>query len=145
MDTVQIMRNADQESGSIGALLHSAGLRTTLPRRAVLAAVRAEVGHATAEEMRRALRARGIDLPRSSVNNVLDRLAEAGLIGRVDTLPGPARFESETSPHDHFQCRMCKAITNVAKTTIESTPQLPGSLTQPATTYFGICHGCVEG
>jgi Fur family peroxide stress response transcriptional regulator len=146
MVIVQIMRHADQESDSegLGDRLHRAGLRTTLPRRAVFAAVEAESGHATAEEIRRTLRTRGIDLPRSSVNNVLDRLSQAGLIGRVDTVPGPARFEAETSPHDHFHCRVCKAIINVGPTRIESPPRLPGSPTQVATTYLGTCHGCAE-
>jgi Fe2+ or Zn2+ uptake regulation protein len=121
--------------------LHDAGMRSTLPRRAVLDTIASTAEHSSADEVRRALAGRGIDLPRSSVNNILGRLATAGLIRRVDTVPGPTRFERDTSDHDHFWCGTCRLIANVPAREV-TPPRLPGRLTTTAVTYVGECRAC---
>jgi Fe2+ or Zn2+ uptake regulation protein len=97
--------------------------------------------HLSAEEVRQVLTHRGIALPRSSVNNVLGTLAAAGLIGRVDTLPGPARFESDSTDHDHFWCDGCRLVANVSGDR-GSLPPVPGTVTSTAVTYLGRCDAC---
>jgi Fe2+ or Zn2+ uptake regulation protein len=124
-----------------GVRLHSAGMRSTLPRRAVLDLVLATSEHRTAEEVRSALTEQGIDLPRSSVNNILGRLAGAGLIMRVDTLPGAARFERDTSTHDHFWCITCRSAFNVPAQPID-TPRVEGRIAATAVTHLGECTSC---
>jgi Fur family peroxide stress response transcriptional regulator len=132
--------STDQDSG---VRLHQAGMRSTLPRRAILDAVMATEAHRSAEEVRRALADQGIELPRSSVNNVLGRLAAAGLIGRVDTLPGPTRFERDASLHHHFWCTGCRLVADVPAREVDM-PPLPGRLIRTAVTYMGTCTACSE-
>ena len=130
-------RPATFEEGS-SVLLHNAGMRSTLPRRVVLETIAATPEHRSAEEI---LTERGIALPRSSVNNILTALARAGLIGRVDTLPGPIRFERDPSHHDHFWCTVCRRASNVPARRLVP-PEAPGRVVATAITYLGECDGC---
>lgn len=116
-------------------------MRATLPRRAVYEVVSTASGHLSAEEVRQELTRRRIALPRSSVNNVLGTLAAAGLVGRVETLPGPARFELDSVDHDHFWCTGCRLVANVPSRR-RIVPPLPGTLTRTAVTYLGRCDAC---
>lgn len=122
--------------------LHDAGMRSTLPRRAVLDTITATSEHRTAEEIRRALAERGIALPRSSVNNILTALARAGLIGRTDTLPGPTRFERDPSYHHHFWCTACRRVSDVPARRL-TPPRVPGRVVATAITYMGECESCL--
>ena len=135
--------DADAAKPSLNSMLHGAGMRATLPRRAVLETIVGSDLHRSAEEVRRSLAERGVELPRSSVNNILGALARAGLIGRVDTLPGPTRFEHDATEHDHFWCVSCRVALNVSHRSIE-VPPLPGSLTWTSVTYLGRCETCLH-
>jgi Fe2+ or Zn2+ uptake regulation protein len=122
------------------ARLRGAGLRVTLPRLAVLRTVGSSSEHVAADEIRALLASGGIELQRSSVFNVLGTLAEAGLIRRVD-LGGPTRFEPIGPTHDHFVCRSCRHIHNVAPADLP-VPEVPGTVTATEVVYRGLCDGC---
>jgi Fe2+ or Zn2+ uptake regulation protein len=135
------MQDALSPPTTSNARLHDAGMRSTLPRRAVLETIMATPDHRSAEEVRRALEDRGIDLGRSSINNILGTLAGAHLINRVETLPGPARFERDTSDHDHFWCARCRRASNVpARRT--TPPPVAGRVLATAITLLGECDAC---
>lgn len=144
MDTVQMMTTTTTTStiDDINLRLRQAGMRSTLPRRAVLEAIAASAEHLTADEIGRTLVDRGVQLPRSSVNNILGRLALAGLIGRVDTLPGATRFERDTVAHHHFWCTSCRRAFNVPAQPLEP-PTVAGRVETSAVTYGGKCTACV--
>ena len=114
----------------------------TLPRQAVLGLITGSSEHLTADQVRHQLSLRGIDLPRSSINNILGKLARNGLIGRTETLPGPVRFEAEPGEHDHYWCSRCGLTTNLPSRPREAAPPLPGSVTNETTVYMGECDAC---
>jgi Fe2+ or Zn2+ uptake regulation protein len=135
----------ESESELVAAWLRDAGLRVTLPRRAVLSLIIASEEHLTAEQVRDALSRQGVGLPRSSINNILGNLARRGVVGRVATLPGPARFEADCSAHDHYWCSGCGLIVNVPSRRRRSAiPPLPGTVTVETTTYIGECRHCQQ-
>ena len=144
MDIVQTMKTTTTTVpiDDISLRLRQAGMRSTLPRRAVLETVGASAEHLTADEIGRALGDRGVELPRSSVNNILGRLASAGLIRRVDTLPGATRFERDTVNHHHFWCISCRRAFNVPAQPLE-TPPFVGRVNKSAVTHMGECTACV--
>ena len=80
-----------QRAADLSRRLHENGLRATAPRVEVLAALEDLGGHRSADEVRDLLAARGRQLPRSSVYNVLTSLAEANLALTADAGPGPRR------------------------------------------------------
>lgn len=141
MSALAVVDELTQESAE--TVLRRAGMRATLPRRAILDAVRSRDRHWSVEDVRHELVTRHIDLPRSSVNNVLGNLAATGLVRRVETLPGATRFERNVAEHDHFWCVTCRSATDVARARIGAVT-LPGPASALAVTYFGQCATCAS-
>jgi Fe2+ or Zn2+ uptake regulation protein len=92
------------------ALLHARGQRSTPQRLVILRALRRRAHHATAEEIRGAVRD---ELPGTSIPTVyatLDLLVELGLARRVDAGAGPTLYDARTEPHQHMVCRRCGRV-----------------------------------
>jgi Fe2+ or Zn2+ uptake regulation protein len=129
--------------------IRAAGLRSTRQRLTVLSALDSIPGHRSADELVGDLADRGTALPRSTVFNVLDDLAEAGLVLRTDLGPGACRYESALSrePHHHFVCRGCGTIEDVPSTgtlaQLGAPVLLPGSEVEAVEVVFrGRCRRC---
>ena len=92
------------------ALLHERGQRSTPQRLVILRELRRRAHHATADEIRSAVRD---ELPGTSVPTVyatLDLLVELGLARRVDAGAGPTLYDARTEPHQHMVCRRCGRV-----------------------------------
>ncbi|GGW12455.1 transcriptional repressor [Streptomyces capoamus] len=130
------------------AHLRAAGLRVTVQRMAVLAAVSESAGHLDADALReRARRVTGA-LSLQATYNVLRALTEAGLV-RCTQIPGhPARYEVEhRDNHHHFVCLRCAAIRDVECTVGAAPcmePRLPAEyeVREAAVTFWGVCPDC---
>lgn len=125
------------------AALRDAGLRVTLPRLAVLDVILATEDHLAADEIRERLEAADVNLPRSSVFNILSQLAKAGLLRRLE-LGGPARFERDSGAHDHFRCTSCGLVENVGAAELTQ-PAIDGRIDSASVLYVGVCEACLEG
>jgi Fe2+ or Zn2+ uptake regulation protein len=91
-------------------LLRERGQRVTSQRLVVLRELRHHGGHATAEEIHRAVHR---DLPGTSVPTVyaaLDLLVELGLARKLDLGLGVAFYDGRTEAHQHAVCRRCGRI-----------------------------------
>lgn len=124
------------------AALREAGLRVTLPRLAVLDVILATGDHLAAEEIRERLEAADVNLPRSSVFNILSRLSDSGLIRRLE-LGGPTRFEREGDAHDHFRCTSCGLVENVGSAEF-TRPAVDGRIDSATVLYAGLCETCLQ-
>ncbi len=127
--------------------LRAAGLRVTLPRRAVLDSVRADP-HADVDTLTRAARERLGSVSVQTVYDVLRVLSEAGLVRRVEPAGSPARYEIERRDnHHHLTCRDCAALVDVQCTT-GSAPCLHPAISHGFTIeeaeviYWGRCPDC---
>ena len=93
--------------------LHAAGLRSTAPRRAVLA-VLSVGGHYEASEVFRHVRK---DLPGTSLQaiyGVLGAFTEAGLVRKLEPEGGSALYEiSRGDNHHHLHCTECGRIEDI--------------------------------
>jgi Fe2+ or Zn2+ uptake regulation protein len=91
-------------------LLHSRGQRATPQRQVILRELRRRGRHATADQIRRAVRD---ELPGTSTPTVyatLELLVELGLARRIGTGLGPALYDARTAPHQHMVCRRCGRV-----------------------------------
>lgn len=89
--------------------LRGAGLRVTEPRLAVHAAL-IEHPHATAAALIDFIagNAPGGEVSKQGVYNVLDDLASAGIVRRIEPAGSAARFELRVGDnHHHLVCRIC--------------------------------------
>ncbi|MGI8715187.1 MAG: Fur family transcriptional regulator [Solirubrobacteraceae bacterium] len=91
-------------------LLHERGQRATPQRLVILRALRRRAHHATADEIRNAVRA---ELPGTSTPTVyatLELLAELGLVRQIDAGSRATLYDARTEPHQHMVCRRCGRI-----------------------------------
>ena len=96
----------------------AAGVRVTAQRLAVYQALCADGSHPTAEALWARLRGRMPALSRTTVYRVLDSLEREGLIRRVSSTGGVARFDGRTEAHQHLVCRVCGTIADIAVPTL---------------------------
>jgi Fe2+ or Zn2+ uptake regulation protein len=129
------------------ARLRQAGLRATKPRLAVLGALEDVREHKSADELVSLLRERDVDIPRSSVYNVLADLSAAGLIMHTELGSRGDRYEASSAWHHHLVCRGCGAVVDVP-CLVGSHPCLEitvdGAYIEQADVVFrGLCAACV--
>lgn len=93
----------DPHSGA----LHRAGLRSTRPRRAVLAWL-VDHPHSTADAVGIGVREQYGAVSTQAVYDVLAACTDAGLVRRIEPAGHPARFERRVGDnHHHLVCREC--------------------------------------
>lgn len=127
--------------------LRAAGMRVTPARLAVLQELPVGV-HRSVDEIATAVRRTLGAVSLQAVYNVLDALAGAGLVRRIEPLGHPARYESRVSDnHHHLVCRVCGAIADVdcavGVVPCLSPADAAGYLVDEAeVTYWGLCPQC---
>src|SRR5262245_53799054 len=83
------------------------GVRVTAQRLAVYRTLADDPSHPTADAIHRRLRAAMPSLSPATVYRVLESLEDDGLLRRVSTTGGAARFDANLAPHQHLICRVC--------------------------------------
>ncbi len=134
-----------QSEESIRRTLRSHGLRNTPQRHAILNAFGHDTGeHLSAEEIHsRASRAL-TSLSRGTVYAALAELTELGLLSAVG-LPEPVRYELNTARHDHFRCRLCLRLFDLASDPDAPVTGPPRSVIERVDVRSeGICADCVD-
>lgn len=129
------------------AMLRSAGLRVTDPRRAVLD-VLAVTPHVSADEVYRGVA--GV-LPATSLQSVYNALAdftEAGLTRRIEPAGHPGLFELRVADnHHHLVCTGCGRVEDV-DCAVGAAPCLTPSddcgfrVAAAEVTFWGLCADC---
>lgn len=101
--------------------LKTAGLKVTLPRLRVLAALESDPErHWSAEELYQALASGDADIGLATIYRVLAQFEAAGLVVRRHFDEGRAVFELDRGAHhDHIVCVECGHIEEFVDTTIE--------------------------
>ncbi len=95
---------------AIGELLRAHGLRSTPQRRVILTTLEEARGeHLSADEVHARAQLSMPTIGRGTVYTTLTELTEIGALSAVG-LPEPVRYETNTSPHDHFRCRVCARL-----------------------------------
>ena len=127
--------------------LRSAGMRTTAPRLAVLAAVY-RGGHLNADAIAVVARERLGSLSRQAVYDNLHALLEAGLLRRIEPANAPALYEARVGDnHHHLICAQCGRIEDV-DCVVGHRPCLePASthgflISEAEVTFWGVCPAC---
>jgi Fur family ferric uptake transcriptional regulator len=137
------------ERAAVESRLREKGLRATRPRVAVYAALGAVGGHRSVDELVALLAARGTNLPRMSVYNVVSDLTAAGLLMCADTGPGRAVYEASDVWHHHFVCRDCGIVIDVpcargAKPCMELPENVPARADEAQVIFRGRCDACAR-
>lgn len=89
------------------------GLRSTPQRHAVYRFVAGHPGHATADEIYRAINRLDPRSSRATVYNAVHALVRAGLLREIHLDGGPARYDANLEWHSHFVCERCGSVEDV--------------------------------
>ena len=130
------------------ALLATKGLRHTLGRGEVLRALQAAHRPLTHAEVSERIPDGTLDL--ASVYRNLVKLAEAGIVARVECGDHLWRYELRDESHPHFLCVDCGAVTCLKETEAPvATTAAGGAATVVGAVLDvlvrGRCHACLEG
>ena len=131
-------------SEQAGEVLRARGLRSTPQRRAILGAFQGgPTEHLSADEVHARASQSLPDLSRGTVYATLAEFSELGLLS-ASGAPEPVRYETNTTHHSHFRCRLCLRIFDLV-----SGLQDPEEITDPGfsveridTRAEGICAEC---
>ncbi len=129
-----------------GEQLRAEGLRSTPQRRAILAAFAGGPSeHLSADEVYARAAESLPGLSRGTVYATLAEFSELGLLSAFGT-PEPVRYETNTTQHAHFRCRLCTRVFDLA-----TGMQDPAVITDPRfvvervdTQAQGICADCTD-
>jgi methylated-DNA-[protein]-cysteine S-methyltransferase len=132
------------KSDQAGELLRARGLRSTPQRRAILGAFQGgATEHLSADEVYARAAESLPDLSRGTVYATLAEFSELGLLSAFGA-PEPVRYETNTTHHAHFRCRLCLRTFDLV-----SGLQNPEEITDPGfsvervdTRAEGICAEC---
>lgn len=126
--------------------LKNHSLKATGPRLAVLSLLSKSHGPFTAEEIHKKLAKSSLD--RVTVYRVLNQLQDRGIVSRLNTGAGAARYElhEEDHHHHHITCRSCKKTETIEKCwtdPLEKELKNRGFSNLRHTLEFqGTCHRC---
>jgi Fe2+ or Zn2+ uptake regulation protein len=136
-----------ESSDDLVALLHSRGQRSTPQRHLILRELRRRSHHATADEIRTAVRGElpGVSTP--TVYATLELFVELGLARRIDTGLGAALYDGRTEPHQHLVCRSCGRVDDL-DVEVRTAPALQAAgatgfrVEGAELVISGVCAGC---
>lgn len=126
--------------------LQARGLRTTPQRRAILGAFHGGcTEHLSADQVHAHASRTLPDLSRGTVYATLAEFTEIGLLAALGT-PEPVRYETNTSEHAHFRCRLCLRLFDLGGG-LEDPQQItaPGfKVERVETRAEGVCADCID-
>ena len=128
-----------------GEVLRARGLRVTPQRRAILGAFsNGPAEHLSADEIHARAASVVPELGRGTVYATLAELTELGILGALGS-PEPVRYETNTTRHHHFRCRLCVRLfdVEVPEADTEDLRHRRFVVEHVAVTAEGICADCV--
>lgn len=110
----------EQRAALLAEALRSTGLRLTHQRLEVAREIARADTHPDAESIYEGVRERVPTISLDTVYRTLATLTTLGVIKRVGITPGPARYDSNVSRHQHFVCVKCGRIADVSSPSLDN-------------------------
>jgi Fe2+ or Zn2+ uptake regulation protein len=107
-------------SEALRTALEASGRRPTRQREEIFAYLRRSDHHPTAEQVFEAVRRSIPNLSLATVYNALEALVDGGLVIKLPSIEGSARFDARTEGHYHLRCLRSGEVEDL------STPFDPG-------------------
>lgn len=117
--------------------LRGSGARMTAQRLAVLDALEANRTHPAAETIIDLVHQRLGHVSPATIYNTLESLESLGLVRRLNGLEPRARFDPDTTDHQHAICKCCGRVWDIQV----PDPEIPGFCVEDVVVR-GICEQC---
>ena len=132
---------------AVEALLRAKKCSVTPQRRAILRALADDHAHPTAAQLFERLTAADPVTSRATVYNTLQLLRELGVVREVYVPGDESRFDPDPTPHHHFLCTGCGALSDVPDADVQVARALPEGfeVRRAGVLFGGRCPSCHEG
>ncbi|NCA82701.1 MAG: transcriptional repressor [Opitutae bacterium] len=104
---------APMRKAALHAAFHRAGMRLTRQRLAIYRELEGRCDHPDVEHLFKAVKPRIPQISLFTVYRTVNALESAGMIWRVATWKGHARYDGIVDSHHHFLCETCGRIDDV--------------------------------
>ena len=101
------------KKAALHAAFHRAGMRLTRQRLAIYRELEGRCDHPDVEHLFKAVKPRIPQISLFTVYRTVNALESAGMVWRVATWKGHARYDGAVETHAHFLCETCGRITDV--------------------------------
>lgn len=131
------------------ALCREKGLKLTHQRLEIYRELLTALDHPSVEALFLRVRKRIPTISLDTVYRTLAMLEESGMINRIQTSEGLARFESDSGVHHHLICRKCQKIDDFAWGAFDAMA-VPaelaawGNIVARNLVVEGVCRACFE-
>ncbi len=98
---------------ALRAAFHAAGMRLTRQRTAIYRELASRCDHPDVDHLFRAVKPRIPKMSLFTVYRTVNALESAGMVLRVATWKGHARYDAAVEAHGHFLCETCGGIDDV--------------------------------
>ena len=124
-------------------------LKYSRQRESIKACLMARRDHPTADHVYLTIREEYPNISLGTVYRNLNLLVEQGEVRKLSFGYGPDRFDGELSPHYHFVCRACGAISDLPLEPLDSLNQeaqrcCSGRIDSHLTYFYGLCQNCLQ-
>jgi Fur family transcriptional regulator, peroxide stress response regulator len=128
-------------------LCRQAGLSATHQRYLIFQTVSALRDNPTPEEIFEEVRRVIPSISLATVYKNIDTMVDRRMLRDISPNYGSRRIESTSAPHDHFVCRECRKVFDLARHTVPDTPtrdDLPSGATLEycLVEFVGLCRAC---
>ena len=130
---------------TLHARFHAAGMRMTRQRLAIYRELERRFDHPDVEHLFKAVKPRIPQISLFTVYRTMNALESAGMVWRVATFKGHARYDGNVEAHSHFLCETCGRIADVAGDAgrIGVLAGMPGTVRRVDVMLSGECAACV--
>jgi len=132
---------------SMTGALREQGMRLTHQRLEIVREIAGTDEHPDVERIYAEVRERVPTVSLDTVYRTLAALVELGLIRRVASTAGPARYDANTQGHHHFVCTRCGLVRDVVDAELDEVraPEETASMGTVESTdihFRGVCRAC---
>lgn len=140
------MQSITYTESRLAEMMHSAGVRPTLQRIAIMSCVYHSTKHPSADDIYTELSPEYPSLSLTTVYNSLRALTAAGLLRTVDIDSGNMHYDMALqTPHSHFMCRVCGRIFDMEMPSDVCGGATPGFVIDCVDVYYkGVCPQCAN-
>ena len=107
------MRKRPTSKKKLRTVFHAAGMRLTKQRLAIYRELESRVDHPAVQQLYLAIKPRMPNISLFTVYRTMNALESAGMVLRVATWKGHARYDGNIETHAHFLCEKCGRIDDV--------------------------------
>ena len=124
-------------------------VRHSRQRDAILANLQSRRDHPTADMVYKDVRSEFPNISLGTVYRNLSFLADKAQVSRITTGVGADRFDGYTKPHNHFVCKCCGRVVDMAyvtkeKIVEEASKQFDGQIEEYELQFLGTCKDCLS-